>query len=135
MTFFCALIIDWLLNVAVCFNMHIQQGDIEIWTRPIIPTGSYAFALLNLGTATPTKVSFVISDLGFHNTAGYNVTEVFDSKYIGLFKPTSRLTMSVNPSGVFFGKATVMSADDVRLHDDESDDVVPREDHYRSDRL
>lgn len=97
-----------------------QNGNIEIWTRPINPNGSIAFALLNLGTATPSKVSFLLSDLGLVNVSGYNVTEVFDEGFLGVFKPTSRLTLSVNPSGVFFGKAIVVSAqDDVHLYDDE----------------
>lgn len=86
----------------------IKQDNIEIWTKPITPTGSVAFALLNLNTATPTRVSVVLSDLGLLNGSGYNVTEVFDGTYIGLFKPSAKLTVSVNPSGVFFGKATVV---------------------------
>ena len=89
-----------------------QQGDIEIWTKHIKPNGSIAFALLNFATATPTEVSFLLSDLGLVNAAGYNVTEVFDGDNIGVFKPTDRLTLSVNPSGVFFGKAVVLSAHD-----------------------
>jgi len=99
-----------------------KQGEIEFWTRPINPKGSSAFAILNLGTATPSKVSFLLSDLGLVNVAGYNVTEVFDEVNLGLFKPTSRMTLSVNPSGVFFGKAIVVSAHgDVHLYDDEEE--------------
>jgi hypothetical protein len=86
-----------------------KSGDIQIWTRPVTPVGSYAFAILNFGRAMPSTVSILLSDLGITSSSrSYNVTEVFDDKYIGLFTPTCRLTVRVNPSGVFFGKATLV---------------------------
>jgi len=88
--------------------LFLQTGDIEFWTRPILPAGSQAFALLNLGTATPQKVTLRFSHLGFSSASGYNVTEVFDDKYIGVFKPQNVLSVMVNPSGVFFGKAVAL---------------------------
>lgn len=81
----------------------------EIWTKPITPAGSFAFAFLNFGTATPTKMSVVLSDFGLHNLSGYNVTEVFDGIHMGLLKPSDRLTVEVNPSGVFFAKAVIVT--------------------------
>jgi Alpha galactosidase A C-terminal beta sandwich domain len=83
----------------------LQQGSIQIWTRPILPTGSWAFAFLNTGTAVPSSVSVLLSDLGFTDPAGYNVTEVFDGLSFGSLKPDGLLKVSVNPTGVFFGKA------------------------------
>ena len=77
----------------------------EFWTRPVLPAGSQAFVILNLGENVPEKVSVKLSDLGLNNAAGYNVTEVFDDKFIGPFKPDDALVVVVNPSGVFFGKA------------------------------
>jgi len=94
-------------HLLVC--LFLQTGNIEYWTRPILPAGSRAFALLNLGTAVPRKVTFRLNHLGFDNTSGYNVTEVFDNKYIGVFKPENALSVMVNPSGVFFGKAVALS--------------------------
>jgi hypothetical protein len=85
--------------------VKLQQGSIQIWTRPILPSGSWAFAFLNTGTAVPSDVSVLLSDLGFTDPAGYNVTEVFDNMKLGLLKPNSLLKVSVNPTGVFFGKA------------------------------
>jgi len=86
----------------------LQIGNVEVWTKPILPSGSYAFALVNMGNATPTKVSVVLSDLGLQGISGYNVTEVFDGKYLGLFKPSSKLEVDVNPTGVFFAQATAI---------------------------
>ena len=37
---------------------------------------------------------------------GYNITEVFDGTYMGHFKPSEHFVTYVNPTGVFFGKAT-----------------------------
>ena len=103
-----------------------QKGNIEYWTKPITPSGSFAFALLNLGTATPTIVTVALSDLGFTSAAGYNVTEVFDGSYIGLFKPSSTLTISVNPSGVFFGQAVAVGTADRYGDDDYEDEFIAR---------
>lgn len=86
-----------------------KTGDIQLWTKPILPEGSFAFAVLNMGNGgTPNKVSTKLSDLGFNNPSGYNVTEVFDAKPLGVFKPTDYFTCIVNPTGVFFGKATIL---------------------------
>jgi len=71
----------------------------------VLPTGSQAFVILNLGANVPQKVSAKLSDLGLNNATGYNITEVFDDKFVGTFKPDDALTVVVNPSGVFFGKA------------------------------
>jgi len=70
-----------------------------------MPGSSQAFVILNLGSNVPQKVSAKLSDLGLNSASGYNVTEVFDDKFIGTFKPNDSLTVVVNPSGVFFGKA------------------------------
>jgi len=88
-----------------------SQGSIQIWTRPL-SGGSFAFAFLNTGTGgTPTKVSMTVKDLGFSATAGYNITEVFDGKNMGAFKPSDTFSAYVNPTGVFFAKAQVMSTE------------------------
>jgi hypothetical protein len=86
---------------------------------------------LNLGVQTPIIVKFVLSDLGLTSATGYNITEVFDGKYMGLFKPSSQLTISVNPSGVFFGQAVAVGAAD--FNDDEYENEFV--DRLLSDRL
>jgi hypothetical protein len=53
----------------------------------------------------PKKVSASLSLLGFTNANGYNITEVFESTYIGVYKPGDTFSAMVNPSGIFFAKA------------------------------
>jgi hypothetical protein len=85
-----------------------KKGDIEVWRKPITPSDSFAFAILNFGIATPSSVTVSFADIGLNSAGGYNVTEVFDNKYIGVFKSSQQLTVSVNPSGVFFAKAVAI---------------------------
>jgi hypothetical protein len=80
-------------------------GDIQIWTKPIQPDGNLAFVFVNTANATPQMFSIQISDLGLSNSAGYNITEVFNNSAVGIFKPTSTFAVSINPNGVFFGRA------------------------------
>lgn len=82
-----------------------QEGNIDIWTRPILPKGSFAIAVLSIGEATVIKVSVKCSDLGLTSPGGYNIIEVFTGSLIGSFKPQDSLNVSVVPSGVFFGSA------------------------------
>jgi len=79
-----------------------------MWTKPVEPAGSWAFVLFNSEGAMPSVVAVKLSDLGLKNPAGYNVTEIFDGVIIGSKKPSDVLQVSVNPTGVFFGKATVL---------------------------
>lgn len=51
------------------------------------------------------QVSYKLSKLGAISPAGYNVTEVFSGKFMGLFKPQDMLNVTVDPTGVFFGRA------------------------------
>jgi len=88
----------------------LQTGDIEFWTRPILPSGSHAFAVVNLGVAVPKKVTLRLSHIGLESESGYNVTEVFDGKFVGVYKPDSVFSLRVNPSGVFFGKALALGS-------------------------
>ena len=63
--------------------------------------------IFNSEGAMPSVVSVKLSDLGMKNRAGYNIIEVFDGDFLGKKKPSDVLKVSVNPTGVFFGKATV----------------------------
>jgi len=82
---------------------------IQLWTKPIEPNGSWAFVVFNSALAMPSIVTVKLSDLGMLNPVGYNVTEVFDGVVLGTKKPSDELKVSVNPTGVFFGKAVVLS--------------------------
>jgi len=64
--------------------------------------------LFNTDGAMPSRVTIRLSHLGMLNPAGYNVTEVFDGAYVGIKKPTDVLQVSVNPTGVFFAKGTIL---------------------------
>ena len=71
-----------------------------------MPTGSFGFAVVNSDTGgTPARVQVKLSDLALNHPAGYNITEVFDNKSLGVFKFSDTFTFYVNPTGVFFGKA------------------------------
>lgn len=86
----------------------LQDGSIQIWTKPIEPTGSFAFVFHNEATATPTRYTTTLKKLGLTNEKGYNVTEVFDSVPLGIYKSVDKLIVNVNPTGVFFGKAIAL---------------------------
>jgi hypothetical protein len=82
---------------------------VEVWTRPILPSGSFAFAFLNTGKdGTPLKVSAKLSDMGMQSANGYNVEEVFEGSALGKMLPNDTMAAMVNPTGVFFGKATAL---------------------------
>jgi len=83
-----------------------KKGDIQVWTRPVTPKGSVAFVFLYVGVPAPTQFSITLADMDMKNPGGYNITEVFDGKPAGVFKPTDTFTATVNPGGVFFGRAT-----------------------------
>ena len=86
-----------------------QNGNIQIWTRPILPEGSFAFVFLNLGDdGTPKMISIKLSDMGMKSTGGYQVYEVFDNTNMGKMMANSTINQRVNPTGVFFGKATAI---------------------------
>lgn len=82
-----------------------QIGSIQVWTKVIEPNGSLAFVVHHSGTAVPVRFSIGLTRLGLSSQKAYNITEVFDGGYIGTFKATDTLTVNVNPTGVFFGKA------------------------------
>jgi len=82
-----------------------KLGTIQIWTKSILPQGSFAFVLLNTDIPAPSRFSISLTDLGMTSAGGYNITEVFDQQYVGVFKPTDIFTTTINPGGVFFGEA------------------------------
>jgi len=85
-----------------------KAGNHEVWTKPINPAGSYAFVLLNLNNATPDIITVTLASIQLNNANGYNITEVFDARFIGVYKPSSQFSATVNPNGVFFGKAVAL---------------------------
>ncbi|ESO05122.1 hypothetical protein HELRODRAFT_111560 [Helobdella robusta] len=102
-------------------------GNVEIWSKPILPAGSYAFAFVNRNTGVPTKITLSLTQYTEQfwlkeNTnqkvkellsnapavVAYNVTEIFENIYEGVFKPRQSFTKFVNPTGAYFAIATAI---------------------------
>lgn len=84
-----------------------KAGAFEVWTKPMgfgAKGMAYAFLNLNQGGG-PVPVSMPLSELGLTAPQGYNITEAFTGKYLGVFKPNDRLNVTVDPSGVYMGIA------------------------------
>ncbi|KAL4230402.1 hypothetical protein ACF0H5_010784 [Mactra antiquata] len=87
--------------------------DIQIWTRPILPQGCYAVAILNLKSGGgPKMVETTFKELDMNYTTKYNITETFDNEYIGTFGLDEKLIFWVNPSGVYMFTAIPATSDD-----------------------
>ena len=95
----------WCSNSICCH--FLQLGNVQVWTRPLNPTGSVAVAFLNMGDGGgPSKVSVKLTDIGLTHAQGYSLVEVFDNKSLGKMLPNSTFTCAVNPTGVVFVRAT-----------------------------
>lgn len=83
------------------------NGKLQIWNRPVVPSGSFAVAILYVKeSGYPYRVSWALKDVGLTSPSGYNFTEVFDGQHLGYFKPNENFTCRVNPSGLFLIRAT-----------------------------
>ena len=77
----------------------------EFWSRPVSPAGNFAIAVVNYGGGGgPVRIQVSLSNFGL-NGSKYNVTEVFDGKLVGTFALDDKMTLLINPSGVFFAVA------------------------------
>lgn len=86
-------------------QMH--EGKLQIWVRPVIPRGSMAIAVLNIhDSGYPLKVSFQLADVGLTEKRGYSLIEIFDGISLGKFKSSQNITCLVNPTGIYFVKAS-----------------------------
>ena len=59
-------------------------------------------------------MAFPLTQLNLTAPAGYNITEVFDGKNLGVFKATQNFSCHVNPTGVYVIKATKLTAKESR---------------------
>ncbi|KAK6172930.1 hypothetical protein SNE40_016490 [Patella caerulea] len=85
-------------------NRIIKQGDIEVWTRPL--QGNSVGVLFScIGGATTAQVKLALTNIGLTNPSGYNLTEVFEGRFVGIFKPNESLSISIDPYDVFLVKA------------------------------
>jgi len=70
--------------------------------KPILPANSVAIAILNRSSNGPRRFSFTIGGVAPNSAVSrYRVTEVFDGRFMGVFKPTHRIDVDVNPTGVY----------------------------------
>ena len=77
----------------------------EFWSRPTSPAGNFAIAVVNYGKGGgPERIQVSLNNFGL-NGSKYNVTEVFDGKPMGTFTLQDKITLLINPSGVFFAVA------------------------------
>ena len=95
--------------VEVCdltwLSENFQTGKMEFWSRPVSPAGNFAIAVVNYGGGGgPVRIQVSLSNFGL-NGSKYNVTEVFDGKLVGTFALDDKMTLLINPSGVFFAVA------------------------------
>ena len=80
--------------------------SISVWLKPLAVKGSYAIAFLNeddQGRATPFSIH--LGDIGLTSANGYNVTDVFDNVHRGQYKPTSTLSVLIDPTSIVILKA------------------------------
>ncbi|XP_074651733.1 alpha-N-acetylgalactosaminidase-like isoform X2 [Tubulanus polymorphus] len=88
-----------------------KNGNIEVWTRPILPKGSFAVAIMNTGTGgTPQRVSLRVSSITKTTSGTYSIVDVFENRSRGTLKPSDTFMCDVNPSGVCFVKFNRRSA-------------------------
>lgn len=71
-----------------------------MWLKAL-QKGNLALAFLNKDDqGTPTVFTTSFKDLGLTNQNGYNVTEVFDNKFMGSFNLSQNISLSVDPTSV-----------------------------------
>jgi len=75
--------------------------------KPILPAGSVAVAVLNRSSFNgPLMYNFSLGEVAPNpSVSRYRVTEVFDGRFLGIFKPTHRINVPVNPTGVYLVSA------------------------------
>ncbi|KAK3593553.1 hypothetical protein CHS0354_018638 [Potamilus streckersoni] len=85
----------------------LKVGNIEVWKKPMGLQGKgAAYAVLNFNSGgSPVKVDLPFTTLGLIEKEGYNVTEGFTGKFVGVFYAKDVQTVYVNPSGVYLGIA------------------------------
>lgn len=93
----------------------LAQNGVEIWRRPITPVVAgkfFSFALVAfnrniMGGAVDVPIQ--LKSVGLVHGPGYKVTDLYESKFLGVFGPEDYLVLKVNPSGVVMVKAEAIA--------------------------
>uniref|UniRef100_A0A8C4QU05 Alpha-galactosidase n=2 Tax=Eptatretus burgeri TaxID=7764 RepID=A0A8C4QU05_EPTBU len=81
-------------------RLFFSTASLDVWKRQL-KGGRYAIAVLNKGTGgTPKKVELSLSSLNITTAQFYVITDVYEDKPLGLYKPNASFHFSVNPSDV-----------------------------------
>ncbi|XP_022091575.1 alpha-N-acetylgalactosaminidase-like isoform X2 [Acanthaster planci] len=86
-----------------------KDSTFEIWTKELI-NHSYAAVLFSRATDMPHNHTVTMKELGFPDPMGYSVRDLFASKDLGFFKPSTPLSFMVDPSGVVLIRAMPTNA-------------------------
>ena len=95
-------------NELYFLSLQLYGDTVQVWTRPIVPVGSFAVAIIyTKQSGYPIHVSVKLKDIGLISATGYNVTELFDGKQLGYYSQNSNFTTYVNPSGIYMVKVEI----------------------------
>ena len=95
-------------KLGISANRQATLADtVSVWTRPILPTGSYAFALLNENDVHHgARLHFKLDDLGIAEDTPFRMTEVFSGKDMGVVNSTTDNFVYLDVNSVFFATLT-----------------------------
>lgn len=87
-----------------------EFNKLQLWVKPILPKGSVAIVFFNennFGSGTP--LSTPAGDLGMTDPKGYQVTEVFSGRNMGIYKPDTKLNLRVFPNDAYMMVCDILS--------------------------
>ncbi|CAG2220899.1 NAGA [Mytilus edulis] len=79
----------------------IQMGDVQVWTKPILPKGSKAVAVVyTVQGGNFIRVKYPLEFYGL-DAGDYHLTEVFEGHDLGQHNKSSIISFTVNPTGIY----------------------------------
>ncbi|XP_076468477.1 alpha-N-acetylgalactosaminidase-like [Babylonia areolata] len=89
---------------AQAVRLYEIPNSISVWMKPLSQNNT-AIAFLNKDVqGRPTPLTVMLADLGLNNPSGYNITDVFEDRAMGVFKPSSPLQVLVDPTSILLIK-------------------------------
>ncbi|XP_077558627.1 alpha-N-acetylgalactosaminidase-like [Haemaphysalis longicornis] len=92
----------------------LTQYGVETWSRavsPVVGDSGYSFALVFFNRNTmggPREHAAQLKSLGLVHPQGYRVIDLFENRFLGIYRPEDYLSVRVNPSGVVMVKAEAL---------------------------